>query len=318
MELTTYLTSQMPRAAGSGSYSVDGGPATTFEIPTWTSGFRGLPSNQTIRRVILFTTPVVSPGHHTVEITNLGNSETVPLAIEVVYVQHGDVDGSTAITLPPPVASGGGASQSISRMSTSSSSKSTGIGASTTIASAQKIPLGPIIGGGAGIFVVLATAGFLIYLCRKRRKEARHMGTESRLTSQEAQAWSMQSRNWTVASGLYRTGPTPPRYSMIPGDEHFITPFTLPTSTSSGPPIGVIPPENQRLLPGYSSTSLNRAGPSPSAIPTQPPPGYQTNPDGSQPANSSGRAGAAPPIPRRLPPRLPPLKGSDPRLRPDS
>jgi len=205
----------MPRAAGSGSYSVDGGPAVRFEIPAWTPGFRGLPTNETMRRVLLFTTPPVAPGQHTIEITNLGSAETVPLSIDYVYVAHGDVDE------PATTATGvGGGAQSTATTSTSTPKASSGTPTSTetrasiTDISTQKAKPGPIIGGVVGGLAVLAIVGFLIYLwLAKRRKSSRVPETQVLLTGEDAPNLSMQSRGVAVPFASQNTGTTPPAYS---------------------------------------------------------------------------------------------------------
>ena len=295
-----------------------------FDIPQWTPGFRGMPSNETIYRVGLFTTPAVSPGHHTVEVINMGNAETVPLSIDYVYVQHGDVNASTstAVFSPRPVVGSG--TPSTKNSLTYTSSTTIGTGTSINDASAQKIQLGPVIGGIVGVLVVLTIAGFLVYRCLERRKESGYRRTETRLTFQQAQTLNIQSRGLAAATGLYSTSPTPTTptpYRMIPRDENLITPLLLPMDSSSRPPTRPIPPEKRRLLPESRNSPpeprtapRNRGMLSTPAIPVQTPAGrlsslppYKTDPDlGPGP----------PPVPRRLPPKLPPLKVSDLRRPP--
>ena len=306
VEFTAYLTSQMPRAAGSGSYSVDGGPAVTFPIPAWTSGFRGMPSNETIFRVPLFTTPSVSPGHHTLEVINLGNAETSPLSIDYIYVSHGDVDGVTATAKPNPPPAGTGTS--------SNPSSSTGT-QTTTIAAAQKTNLGPIIGGVVGGVVVLSLVAFLLFLWRKRSKRP---AAEVRLTSEEAWNLNMQSRDLAVATSPYDTGPTPPAYSAmtLPYEQSqtTIVPLEMTMNTTTGAPVRAIPPEKHRLL-GGSSTLASRCMGSVPTTPSQSPPGslgppsqYGAPSDHSRSTNSSSQAVPGSVMPRRVPPRLPPKK----------
>ena len=273
-----------------------------FEIPAWTPGFRGMPTNETIRRVGLFTTPNVSPGHHTVEVINLGNAETVPLSFDYIYVQHGDVDASTA-TDPPPAVVGSGAARPTTRTSTPSPSTSAPTGAETSVtySSVQKSQLGPIIGGGVGVAVVLALAGLLVYRCLRKRKQSKYSGTETRITPQEFQVFSMQSRRLAADTTVY---------TMVPADDRAIAPFILPMSTWSGERPFAIPPEKRRLLPESTFPDQGMASSS-----TEPPqyhagratslPLYATDP--GQPQRVNSRRKSPPPHPRRLPPRLPPL-----------
>ena len=158
VELAGYMTSSMPRVHGEASYSIDGGPPVMFETPTWISGFRGLGSNDTITRHTIFTTPPVSPGHHTLEIVNLGNSSTAPLTIDHFIVNHGDVNATTAAAAKPDLSTNPNAA-----LSPMDYSDPSGLTTST------KKNVGVIVGATVGAVVLLAVLAFLFLWNRKRR-----------------------------------------------------------------------------------------------------------------------------------------------------
>jgi len=255
-----------------------------FEIPAWVPGFRGMSSNETIRRVSLFTTPLVSPGLHSVEITNLGNAETVPLPLDFIFVEHGDVGSGTArFSTQAPL--GGKLTQT-----SSSSSKSTGIGAPATNAPpSSKFKLGYIIGAGAGGAVLLAITGFLIYRCLKSRKESRGP--------------SHTPEHTQLLSGLTRQPSAPPSYTPTLGPEHSISPFE--SSSGDRSPARVIPPKSSRLAMLSPSESQDLAS---HPVPVSSPWRASSLPPYRVDSSSSQLRAVPPVVPRRLPPKLPPPK----------
>ena len=301
----------MPRAAGSGSYSIDGGEPTTFEIPAWTPGFRGMPSNETIFRVPLFTTSKVPAGHHNLEVINRGNANTSPLSIDYIYVSHGDVDAVTATAQPNLPAAG---VQSTGTKSNPSSS--TGPPLTTTeSATPQKTPPWPIVGGAVGGVVVLALIAFILYLWRKRSKK---LEPQVRLSPEDAWNLNMQAQYMPVTTvAPYDIGPTPPAYSETshPYEHSQIgTPLGMTMNNTTGAPVLAIPPQKQRFITPVTPYTRD-VGPS-ASTPTHSLPGSLASrsqhgalSDHSQSTNPSLQAVPGSVMPRRVPPRLPPKKG---------
>jgi len=177
----------MPLTAGSGSYSLNGGPAVRFNISAWTPEFRGLPPNETIHRVSLFTTPPALPGQHVLEVINLGNAGTVPLSIERLFVDHGGVDQTTGTALPAPAVARPVPPQvttSGSAFTAPSEATVTGTSAINN-GSTQKTLVGAVVGGIVGGTAIIIIAGVLIYLYLKRRKESSTARTQALWTEQE-------------------------------------------------------------------------------------------------------------------------------------
>ena len=233
MELRGYLTPEMPRLAGSASWSIDGSPPVTFPLLTWTSGFRGTGVNDSIWRHTMLRTPPVPPGEHTLELVNLGSPTTVPLTIDYFLISHGDIDNPMkapdrpgqviASTAPIPV-------------------KSMPPTISTT-SSPQKIKIAPIVGGVVGGIVVFACIGVLVYFCLLKRRRSRKDEPPTRLTYEEAAALNIRTRDLTVATNPYSTEPTPDAFDG--GAAHpFPQPFTQPAQMANRakPPMRRLPP----------------------------------------------------------------------------
>jgi len=132
----------MPRTSSPATYSIDGGPATPFTIPTYSDGLRAVDSDVVRWRVPFLVTPPVENGNHTVEITYNGNADSVPLSVDYVLVAH---EGAQVNPTLSPTALG---------------------------AAAGGRSLGPLLGGiFAGLLLLLL---LLLALClRRRRRDSR-------------------------------------------------------------------------------------------------------------------------------------------------
>ena len=140
-----------------------------FEMPTWTPNFRGLNSNDSIFRHTVFTTPTVSPGHHTLEVVNLGNANTVPLSLDYFLIHHGDVDATTAMAPRPNVNT-----NTVTNIGVPPINSSTPSGLpsdSSPSQGAQKNNVGVIVGAVVGTLVLLGLGVFLFLGIRKRRRD---------------------------------------------------------------------------------------------------------------------------------------------------
>lgn len=158
----------MPRVAGSGTYSLDGGPPVRFEMPIWTSGFRGQASNDSIFRHTVFITPPITPGHHTLEVINLGNPNTVPLAVHYFLIHHGDVNATTGAAIPPGPNINTNTNPTVGAFPTNPSNPS-GSPSSTGV---QGNNIGVIVGVAVGMLVLLAAVAFIFFWVGKRRGTA--------------------------------------------------------------------------------------------------------------------------------------------------
>lgn len=134
-----------PTGTSQGTYSIDDGPATTFEI----KGSESDTSN--LYNQLLFETPVLSLGkEHTLTVTH--NGPSAPLTIDYVIIANGD------IILPD-----GG------------SSSSEGLDASSAAGakSGSKPPLPLIIGASVGgvAFILLCIFGYILFIRWRRRRQ---------------------------------------------------------------------------------------------------------------------------------------------------
>jgi len=197
----------MPRVAGSVAYSLDGSTPVRVEIPIWTPRFRGAGADEYIWNRVM-QTPPVAPGHHTLEIVNLGNPSTVPLAVDYFLVSHGNIDNPTQ----PPDRPG----QVIATSSPISSPTPTPTPTPQATSSSRKTAIAPIVGGVMGGIAVLACIAFLIYFYISRRRRSGKDEHPSRLTIEETAALLMSSRDLAVATAPYNTEPTPNAFDGTP------------------------------------------------------------------------------------------------------
>lgn len=213
------MTSSMPRIPGAGTYSVDGGPPVNFEIPTWVSGFRGIDANDSIFRLDVFSTPAVSPGHHTLEVVNLGNASTIPLSIDYFLVHHGDVDETTATAVQPNTNTNTNGTAVSAGPKTSSSST----GLTNNLPSnpgARKSNIGIIAGAAVGALVLIGGACFLFFWVRKRR-QAKKVAPSSQWTQYASTGSHPYQHGFPIDTDPYRNVPSttgsdvinPPGYS---------------------------------------------------------------------------------------------------------
>jgi len=290
----------MPRTAGAGSYTIDGETPVPFSVPTWTSGFRGGGPNRTLYRVRLFETDPVPPGYHTLEVTNLGNSNTVPLPVDYLYVSHGDVDDITATAQTSSIPA---TAQSATTTSTSAVSTGTQTPPITNTGTSDKTSPWPLVGGAVGAVLVLVLAALLGYIWLLRRKRWTKVEGEDRLTPEEAWNLNMQSRDLAVATRPYDTGPTPPAYSATTlsyGHVYGVTPLQMSTSSTDEVPLRTIPPQKHRFF----TTPTNGQTGSISSISSAQSPAAESPIEFQQAIPGSG-------APRRLPPRIPLKKGPE-------
>ncbi|KAJ2921856.1 hypothetical protein H1R20_g15236, partial [Candolleomyces eurysporus] len=151
-----WTPSGFPTQNSEASYSIDGQPATTFQIRALPSGSAALYNQH------LFETPELPTGEHTLTVTHRGPS--APLTLDHLLIQNGD------IILP----GGGGQNPGTSIEGLDASSAATGTpnpNSSQTPSSAGP-PVGAIVGGaiGGAAFVLFCVLG-LIWCLRRRKRE---------------------------------------------------------------------------------------------------------------------------------------------------
>ena len=189
----------MPQVAGSAAYSLDGGPLVRIELPIWTPAFRGAAVDDFIWNCVM-QTPALPPGQHILELVNLGNPSTVPLAVDYFLVSHGDIDNP--MKLPDrPVQVIATAAPNPSASTTSTISASSG---------PKKIRVGPIVGGVVGAIAVFVCIGLLFYFWHSRR---RRLGK-----AQPLNQWTSRGTEATPNPSTFHGAPA------IPLPQPFITP----------------------------------------------------------------------------------------------
>lgn len=267
-----------------------------FEMPAWIPSFRGLDSNDSMFRETVFVTPQVTPGHHTLEVVNLGNASTVPFSIDYFLVHHGDVNANTATATRPII--GTNTNVALSPETTSGTQKNIGV----------------IVGASVGALVVVAAAAFLFFWIRKRRR-TRKLAPSSQWSPDESVALNAHPHGFPLHTTPYRDVSdsggsdafSPPDYSETerltavspqtvshyqPSSQQMdMHPFVTPFNAHPAPPLRQLPPEKVRFAPVQptGATSPSTLVPSPS------------------PAHSHG-SNQSPTIPRTLPPPLSPVE----------
>ncbi|KAH6879653.1 hypothetical protein BKA70DRAFT_1345189 [Coprinopsis sp. MPI-PUGE-AT-0042] len=132
-----YIPNQFARAATTGTYAVDGGPANSFVL-------KGLTEKQPATyNQKFFETPLLSLGPHRVLVVYQGNSDTTPLTLTNLLIEGGN---STAPLPGDP---------SVFDALTKGGSK---------------VPIGAIVGGVVGGLAVVAATIIVYFVVIRRRK----------------------------------------------------------------------------------------------------------------------------------------------------
>ncbi|KAF8880169.1 hypothetical protein BD779DRAFT_1100045 [Infundibulicybe gibba] len=160
---------------------------------------------------VLFTSPTLNPGPHSLEVTHQGNATTPPLVLDHFIVANN-------VTTPsvPPVAS---ASSQPPAVSSTAATTSTSTNKPST-----SVPIGAIVGGAIGGIAVLCLAAFLL-----RRRIRHRFGTDRDNTSTpHLMPFDATSSGRTVAKAGDRTlkvhrSPMadPPELNAAPQAENF-------------------------------------------------------------------------------------------------
>ena len=133
----------------SGTYAIDGAAPTGFVIPGHGS--------VTEYNQVLFQTPEVESGQHSLVVTYQGNSNQAPLVLDWLYVVNGSVpqlSGSPSSSSTPS-SSSAAADQTFTPTFPSTTPKHT-------------VSTGIIVGAAIGGIIVLAVLGFLIWFLSRR------------------------------------------------------------------------------------------------------------------------------------------------------
>ncbi|KAF8880165.1 hypothetical protein BD779DRAFT_1099932 [Infundibulicybe gibba] len=142
-----YIPAQMTSSQSTSNaiYSIDNAKPVPFRIHA---------SDQNISNQVLFKSPTLNPGPHSLKVTHQGNATTPPLVLD-----HFVVSGPTPSLQGSPVASA-----SLQPPSTSSAV------ATSTNKPSTSVPIGAIVGGAVGGIAVLCLTAFLLwrYIRQKR------------------------------------------------------------------------------------------------------------------------------------------------------
>lgn len=125
-----FIPNNMARGASSGSYSIDGGPPTTFILTGPDNGARGGPSQYNQK---FFETPDLPLGTHTIKVTYHGSNTPLTLQNLVVFNKPQSIGVQTVTIASEPTASPNTASQSPS----------------------SSPPVGTIVGAVVGTLIIL-------------------------------------------------------------------------------------------------------------------------------------------------------------------
>ncbi|KAG6827751.1 hypothetical protein H0H92_010573 [Tricholoma furcatifolium] len=153
------ILGDLPGNASSCTYVIDGG-----EPISVTLNGHDFQDTTTIYDVIFFTTPVLPPGSHTINVTYNGNYNT-PLTIAYVLVTNTTLVGPTPPIPPPPLPPPPPPPTS-SPSPSSSTSSSTSSSAQT---SSNSHPVGSIAGGIVGGIVIITIITIILILRRRNR-----------------------------------------------------------------------------------------------------------------------------------------------------
>ncbi|TFK57848.1 hypothetical protein BDN72DRAFT_907416, partial [Pluteus cervinus] len=144
-----HIPSEYSTTPTTATYTIDGGPPTTFIL----FGLNGTNPQSEFNQAF-FTTPDLTLGNHHLEVTHQGNNATTPLSLDFLRVFNGTSSSNT----PPPQISSSSSSPSSSSQSSSPSLSSSSPGQSQSAninESHSKAPIGAIIGGVVGGVVLL-------------------------------------------------------------------------------------------------------------------------------------------------------------------
>ncbi|KAF9051732.1 hypothetical protein BJ165DRAFT_910500 [Panaeolus papilionaceus] len=156
------LPSDQPRSSGRAQWQLDGGQQNNFTL----SGSNG----GTMRNRVLFGTPAMQRGHHTLIVTNLGQSNVMPLVLTRLWIHGG--------AIPEPVRPAGSDNSgdfTSTIVDQNPTSLPSGSGSNVDVASGSKdseVPIGPIVGGViGGLALIVGMVVALLWIRRQTRVE---------------------------------------------------------------------------------------------------------------------------------------------------
>ncbi|KAF8151509.1 hypothetical protein B0H34DRAFT_664724 [Crassisporium funariophilum] len=166
-----------PAAPSSATYSVDGNTPATFLL----SGEPSSPISQYNR--LLFQTPLLSLGQHTLEVVHGGDSRKMPLTLDYLVVQAGNLNLTSNSIPGTGSASGTDGANDNTSTKPSTNTATTATTTATTSASlgpnpasgAVKVPAGGIAGAVVAGVVLLIIVTFLV-IRRRNKRQKNHSG----------------------------------------------------------------------------------------------------------------------------------------------
>ncbi|KAH6890045.1 hypothetical protein BKA70DRAFT_1409027 [Coprinopsis sp. MPI-PUGE-AT-0042] len=195
-----FIPPQFARAPTTASYSVDGGPATSFAL-------KGLAEDQgTVYNQKFFETPLLPSGPHRVFVVHGGNGQTTPLTLTNLLIEGGN--STSPLPGDPSIFAPG-----------SSSPPSESDGASTT--GGSKPPIAAIVGGVlGGLAIITATMIVAFFIIRRHRTNARSRANEYVVPFDSVVAHPpTHDKGGGNTNNSDRTAPMNPTYHAVPHQE---------------------------------------------------------------------------------------------------
>jgi len=192
-----FIPTELPHAASTGSYSIDGGSPVSFSL-------NGLPADAktTIYNQVFFTTPDLPAGTHEIVVTYNGDGQHTPLTLDYIYLTNtsipqnptspgaptntnnqsskspsGTPASNSALHSSPTSpsnstsASNPGSNSSLPNSNSSQNSQESSTSSSTS--TSKKSSTGTIVGGIVGGVLLVAIIILLVMLLLRKRKRAR-------------------------------------------------------------------------------------------------------------------------------------------------
>ncbi|KAF8912159.1 hypothetical protein CPB84DRAFT_1820827 [Gymnopilus junonius] len=147
------------------TYSIDDQNPIPFNLNGVAAQATGIQYNQ-----ILFQTPQLPAGNHTIQVVYQGNNQTAPLSLEILEVQGSGGSPNATPTLS------GGATSALSDLPTTQGSSQSGASNSSSSSTSKSSNTGAIIGGVVGgLALLIALLVIFIFLrARRRRSKAQN------------------------------------------------------------------------------------------------------------------------------------------------
>ncbi|KAG6899731.1 hypothetical protein C0993_007388 [Termitomyces sp. T159_Od127] len=210
-----FIPTELPHNESIGSYSIDNGPSTKFELT-------GLPSTakSTVYNQVFFITPDLPIKHHTISVTYEGsNVPSTPLTLDYLLIADAPLSVTTKTTPSRSTVSTTGTTVIISPISTVPSTTPH-----------PSTPIGPIAGGVAGGLITITILLFAFWWWRRPR--ALHMKSNLVPYTSTPSMQRLQAETLT-SSDQFAGGAQPSLDLHSRGDLYYATNSALSESDSN-------------------------------------------------------------------------------------